>query len=191
MFNAGAAFEGLSRAATIAVWLAIALLLVGTHSCAAWLGWSAKGNQVAARQLDTVEATVEADREELRARATDAASVITETARQAVAAETEFRELRQEVPHAARPVATPKPALSADCPRCDSRFDARFGRVWNDALAATVPRAPAGADAAPTRSDPVEAWPDAGTVGAALTMMLLVMLARCWRAFALLGEWLR
>jgi hypothetical protein len=143
----GAAF-GISRATQITVWLAIALLFVCTHSCAAWLGWSAKGNQVAAQQLPRVEAQLEADRSEYVTRGQIDAEIITGTARQAVAADAEFRQIREEVPHAARPVVRAEPAVPADCPRCNCEFDARFIRVWNRALEATVPGAAGGAAAA-------------------------------------------
>ena len=164
----GTAFDGLARGARIALYLAVALLLVVTHGCTAILAWNAKGNQVDAAKLQEVRVQAEIQGEQQRESARIDANIITAGARRDAARERTFQEIREEVPHVARSAA-PVTVVQADCPVCDCGHGPGFVRVWNDALSATVPvpDAAGGTAQAAARPDPAAAEPDAFTVTSA------------------------
>jgi hypothetical protein len=151
-----------SYAKVAGAWSAIALLLVATNGCTYVVAWSNARAAAAASEVRDVKANAAAVVAAAREEADINVAVITDAVRQAAAAESTFREIRKEVPRAA---AAPRSvaAVPPDCPACVCGFSADARRLWNDALAATVPSTTGRADAPAGRPGTAAAEPDAGT----------------------------
>lgn len=132
--------------------LAIALALVVTHLAIGYGGWVAKSNAVDAAALEQVRQQQEANVLELLLRGRINAGLVAEKARADVAAESEFRGIREEVSRVFEPREDAGTATPAPGTPCESRghrgghlVDPAFVRVWNDALVASVRNTAAGA----------------------------------------------
>lgn len=144
-------------------WLAILLMLLASHGCVYVYARAQCATTAAQAEVRDVQATAAVEVAAARKDAAIDVAVITTTVRQEAAADSTFREIRKEVPRAA---AAPRPdaGVPADCPDCVCGFGADARRLWNDALAATVPSAAGRAAAPAARPDPDEAEPDAGAI---------------------------
>lgn len=151
-----------SVAKVIGLWSAFALTLCASHGCVYVITRAQCVTSAAKAEVRDVEAAAAVEIQAARKDARIDVAVITGTVRQEAAAASTFREIRKEVPRAAAP-ARPVAAVPSDCPACLCGFSADARRLWNDALAATVPHTAGGTAPPAARSGAAAAESDAGT----------------------------